>query len=718
MDLPQQFRGNRQKRKLRARRHRSTTRTAFLIVVPCVILVVLAGVAFLALDIFGAFGRDLPQLSNQVAASLPQTTKIYAADGQLLAYLHKDQNRTVIANSDIPDTMKHAVVAIEDKRFYQHNGVDYSRILGAFSADLKANKVVQGGSTITMQLVKNLYLGGQDTSITDKIYEASLALQYEKTHTKDTILTNYLNTVFFGANAYGLEAAAQTYFGEEPKDLTVAQAALLAGLLQAPSTYDHRRHPKAAITRRHTVLLVMLDQNYITQAQYQEAIKEPLKLASSPYVQVQDPYVVDYVKKQLVNMFGADEAYGGGLMVETSINPAYQKLASQAISSLLNRPGDPASALVSIDPKTGFIRAMVSSTDYSKFQFNLAAQAQRQPGSAFKMFCLTAAIEEGIDPNTTYYASQPLSLQLPGTTKPWTVHTFSNSYAGVINLVQATLQSDNTVYAQLVLDVGVDHLIDVAKRMGITSYLNANPAIVLGGLTYGVTPLEMASAYGTLADRGVHVQPTIITKVTDASGKVLYDTPPKSTQAISAVVSYAVTQILQENVQQGTGVRAQIGRPAAGKTGTATDFANAWFCGYTPDLATAVWVGYPQGNVAMTNVHGVSVQGGSFPAEIWAAFMKPAETDFPVKAFAAPQTLVKYDPFFQSHYAVPPTTSTSSTTSTTSTSLAGSSTTVFGPPTTSPPTTSPPTTSPPTTSPPTTSFTPTTVTPVNSPPTT
>jgi len=456
-----------------------------------------------------------------------------------------------------------------------------------------------------------------------------------------------------------------------------------------------------AKTRRNTVLLAMYQQSYITEAQYHQAESAPVVLVRySPYVQVQEPYVVDYVKQQLVTMFGATEAYDGGLRVETSINPAYQKLASQAISSLLDRPGDPASALVSIDPKTGYIRAMVSSTDYSKSQFNLAAQAQRQPGSAFKTFCLTAAIEEGIDPSTTYYVSQPLSLHLPGTSKPWTVHTFGNTYAGTINLVQATLESDNTVYAQLVLDVGVDHMIDVAHRMGITSYLNSNPAIVLGGLTYGVTPLEMASAYGTLADQGVHVRPTIITKVTDSSGKVLYDTPPSASQAISAGVAYAVTQILQQNVQRGTGVNAQIGRPAAGKTGTATDFANAWFCGYTPDLATAVWVGYPQGNVPMTDVHGIQVQGGSFPAEIWAAFMKPAESDFPAKDFPVPQTLAQYAPFFQSHYAVPATTSTSSTTST---SVPRSSTTVPRPPTSTPPSTSPSSTSPPTTAPPTTS---------------
>ena len=447
----------------------------------------------------------------------------------------------------------------------------------------------------------------------------------------------------------------------------------------------------------------MYKQSYITAAQYQDALSTPIKLGPySPYTQVQEPYVVDYVKQQLFAMFGQEKVFAGGLRVETTINPAYQKLAAQAISSTLNQPGDPSAALVSIEPKSGYIRAMVSSSDYDKSKFNLAAQSKRQPGSAFKPFCLTAAIEEGIDPYNTYYQSQPLSLTIPGSTKPWVVHTFGNSYYGASSIFEGTLRSDNTVYAQLALDVGADHIVDVAQRMGITSYLNADPAIALGGLTYGVSPLEMASAYGTLADQGGHVQPTIIDKVWDASGKVIWQATPKATQAISAGVAYVVTQILEQNVQRGTGTKAQIGRPAAGKTGTAQDFGNAWFCGYTPNLSTAVWMGFPNANTPMTNVHGISVTGGSFPAQMWAKFMYEADRDFPETDFAAPQVTVKYNEAFQSQYSVFPTSSTTtSSTTSTSTTLPGSTTTsVTAPPsttlTTAPPTTQPTTPVPPT----------------------
>jgi penicillin-binding protein 1A len=409
---------------------------------------------------------------------------------------------------------------------------------------------------------------------------------------------------------------------------------------------------------------------------------------------VQEPYVVDYVKQQLIAMYGTEKVFKGGLRVETTIDPAYQKLAADSISSVLDRPGDPSAALVSVEPNTGYIRAMVSSSDYDKSKFNLAAQARRQPGSTFKVFCLVGAIEMGIDPNSTYYRSQPLQLKIAGSSQPWSVHTFGDRYYGVSSVSQATLRSDNSVYAQLAMDVGADRIVDVARRMGITSQLNADPAIVLGGLTYGVSPLEMASAYGTLADKGQHVAPTIISKVWDASGKVIWQASPKASQAISAGAAYATTQILRQNLSRGTGTAAQIGRPAAGKTGTATDFADAWFCGYTPNLSTVVWVGHPEGKVPMTAVHGISVTGGSFPAEIWQKFMYQADRAYPKQDFTAPQALVQYDNFFRSAYAVAPTsTTTSSTTSTTSSTT----TTLVAPPTTQPPTSQPPATQPPTT---------------------
>ena len=674
-------------------RHRGPRAIVVVAALMAAVLGVTAGAVLLGLNMVVAGARDLPQLGNQQPVSEAETTQIFASDGTLLAFLYGEQNRTIISSQEISPELKHAIVAIEDQRFYEHKGVDYQGLIRALAADIEAKKAVQGASTITEQLVGNLYLNRNDTSLSRKIKEAALALQYEQKYTKDEILAQYLNTVYFGANAYGVQAAAQTYFDKDPKDLTLAEAALLAGLPQAPTAFNPRVNPQGALNRRNEVLAAMYKQGYVTFDQYQQALGTPIELGpSSPYTQVREPYVVDYVKQQLFAMFGQEKVFKGGLRVETTINPAYQKLAATAISTTLNQPGDPSAALVTVDPKTGYIRAMVSSSDYDKTKFNLAAQARRQPGSAFKPFCLVGALEMGIDPYSTYYQSQPLQLKIPGSSTPWSVSTFGNSYYGTSSIFQATLRSDNTVYAQLAMDVGADRIVDVAHRMGITSPLNADPAVVLGGLTYGVSPLEMASAYGTLSNQGQHVEPVIIDKVWDASGKLIWQASPKTAQAISAGVAYAATEILEQNVLRGTGTAAQIGRPAAGKTGTASDFADAWFCGYTPNLSTAVWVGHPEGKVPMTDVHGISVTGGSFPAQIWSRFMDKADRDFPQTDFFPPQAPAQYDQRFQSQYAVPPTSSTTS--SSTSTTLLTSTTTSTTPgaPDTGPPTTPSPTT--------------------------
>jgi penicillin-binding protein 1A len=697
----------------RERRKRQRRRLWGIIAGLLVLALVLGAVLFvtLARQVVKAGSADLADLTDMSAqqpVNEAQTTQIYAGDGTLLAYLYGDQNRTIISSQSIAPDLKHAIVAIEDKRFYSHNGVDLPGLMRAMAVDVGSSKSAQGASTITEQLVGNLYLDRQDMSVNRKVREAWLALQYEKKYSKDEILTQYLNTVFFGANAWGVQAAAQTYFGKDPSQLTLAESALLAGLPQAPTAYNPRRNPNSALARRNDVLKAMLDQAYITQGEYDQAVGTPIQLATaSPYTTVREPYVVDYVKQQLIAMFGKDKVFQGGLRVQTTIDPAFQKLAATAISSTLNQTGDPSAALVSIQPTTGYIMAMVSSSDYDTSQFNLAAQAQRQPGSTFKMFALVGAIEMGIDPAHTYYDSKPLQLQIPGSTTPWDVSTFGNKYYGTSSLVQATLRSDNSVYAQLTMDIGADRVVDVAQRMGITSHLDAYPAIVLGGLKYGVSPLEMASAYGTLADSGEHVEPVIISKVWDASGKLVYNAQPKTTQAISAGVAYAATQILEENIARGTGTAADIGRPAAGKTGTATDYADAWFCGYTPNLSTTVWMGHPQGNIPMTDVHGVSVTGGTFPAQIWQKFMYDADRRYPQTDFTIPGVLVQYEPHFQGNYTVVSTTSTTSTstTSTTSTTLPGgdTTTTTVGPGTTDTTAPPPPTTD--TTAPPPTTTT-------------
>jgi penicillin-binding protein 1A len=318
---------------------------------------------------------------------------------------------------------------------------------------------------------------------------------------------------------------------------------------------------------------------------------------------------------------------------------------------------------------------MLGGSDYDSSKFNLAAQGRRQPGSAFKTFCLVAAIEMGMDPFNTYYESMPVTINIPGSIEPWEVSTYGGSYYGSSTVASATLRSDNTVYAQMAMDVGAERIVDVAHRMGITSELNADPAIALGGLKYGVSALEMASAYATLANGGVHVEPVIIRRIKDSTGNVVWEANPKKTQAISEGVAYEVTRLLQANIASGTGTRADIERTNAGKTGTTTNWYDAWFCGYTPNLATAVWMGNADAQVSMDNVHGIHVTGGSLPAMIWHDFMFQAERDYPERLFLEPASPVRFDPFFQSTYSVAPT--SSSTISITTTTL---------PPETTPPT--------------------------------
>jgi penicillin-binding protein 1A len=625
------------------------------IIVPLVVAGILAGLFMTGLKAVASVQQAMPSLEAQKEVTLAQTTEIYAADGTLLAYLHEEQNRTVISGKEIPNVLRHAVVAIEDERYYEHNGVDVEGMFRALAANIRAQGISEGFSTITMQLVGRLYLDRNEMTLTRKFNEMALAWQLEHKYSKNEILDMYLNTVYFGATAYGVEAAARTFFNKDPVELTLAEAALLAGLPQRPNGYSPRKHPELAIERRNLVLDKMEELGYITVTEYEEAVQEPLVLAPySPYTQVQEPYVVAYVRKQLIDMYGEDRVFKGGLRVETTINPAYQKLAMDAISTTLDRGGDPAAALVSIETKTGHIVAMVGGNNYDTSKFNLASQGRRQPGSAFKPFVLTAALEMGIDPWRTYYMSTPVTLMYPGAIKPWKVTTYGHDYYGPSTIVQATLRSDNTVYAQMSLDVGVDRIIDVAQRMGITSELNADPAIALGGLTYGVSPLEMASAYATLGNGGVHVEPTIIRSIRDSTGQVIWEAHPRETQALSPGVAYDVTRILAQNMTSGTGTRAAIGRPAAGKTGTASNWDDAWFVGYTPYLSTAVWMGDPDAQVPMTNVHGIKVTGGSFPAVMWRKFMYTADQDYPLEQFAVPAVLAVYDYYFISKYGLSP----------------------------------------------------------------
>jgi penicillin-binding protein 1A len=612
-----------------------------------VLAIVVSGVGAVA-----AF-RTSCDLNQLRPVEIGQNSFIYAADGSLLGSIPAEKNRTPVTLHRISPWMRKASVAVEDRRFYEHGGVDYQGIIRAAWSDLRAGHVVQGGSTIAQQLVRNLYISKERT-FKRKLKEACLAIKLSRRWTKDRILNEYMNQVYYGNHAYGIEAAAQTYFSKHARNLTLAQSALLAGLPQAPSTYDPIHRPGAATTRRDLVLRAMLVNGNITQAQYRKAIRvrslglKPGKL----YTRIKEPYFFSYVRDQLIAEYGANTVRSGGLRVYTTIDPRLQRAAARAIRNTLYLRNDPAAAIVSIAPATGAIRAMTAVTPgRTGNQFNLVAQARRQPGSTFKTFVLTAAIAQGMNPDSTYYTSAPFRYQPDPYTPAWEVQTYDHSYAGSISVTSATLRSDNTVYAQLTLDVGPEKVAAMAHRLGVKSHLDIVPAMGLGA--DAISPLEEASAYATLAAGGIYSKPMAIREVKLANGKVDTDAGwgnPSRKRVISDGVASEVTRILEMNIQEGTGVGAYFGRPSAGKTGTTDNHADAWFSGYTPQLETTVWVGYPGGEIPMENVHGISVAGGTFPATIWKLFMESALWKAPVLNWLSPRNPIEWRPFTQGQY--------------------------------------------------------------------
>ena len=528
---------------------------------------------------------------------------------------------------DIPVDLRRATVAIEDERFYKHDGVDLNAIVRAGIKNLESGKTVQGGSTITQQLVRALYIKDPKRDFARKIREAKLASELEDKHSKTWILHNYLNSVPYGTvggrTAIGVEAAAVTFFDKHARNLNLAESAMIAGLPQAPSQYNPFRNEQAAIQRRNEVLRQMAANRFITQAEAAEAMQQPVKLKrGTRYITRREPYMFDYVQEQLIERYGFGVVRRGGLRIHTTINPKVQDVARQAIVGQLYDPNDPSAAIVTIDPSNGYIRAMASSTRYQDRTFNLAAQGHRQPGSAFKTMVLTAAIRAGVDPNRTTYVSKPLKLDDPELgVYDWEVVTYGRTYSGTMTIKSATVASDNTVYAQLILDVGPKKVCETAHLLGVTSKLDCYPAEGLGGLTRGVTPLEMANAYATLASGGIRNKPKAIKRVVFPDGKSEDLGKPVRKRVLTDGQADAVTQILEANVLGGTGTAAQYGCPAAGKTGTTDNFTDAWFVGYTPHLSTAVWVGYPDEQVSMEATRIGSVAGGTWPARIWHDFM-------------------------------------------------------------------------------------------------
>jgi penicillin-binding protein 1A len=631
---------------------------------------VLLGLVALAMvsTLFGmlmAVASDLPALENQAEFDKAENSvlwpdnpdcKFRETDGCEIATLTGNQNRILLEPEEISPAIKNAVVAVEDRRFYGHEGVDYMGIARALWQDIAARSAVQGGSTITQQFVKNALAAQGNRSVFQKLRESALAYHLERRWTKDKILTQYLNTVYFGNGAYGVEAAVRTYFRgdhlEEQQELidaglieedenddlrtarvvSPAEAALLAGMISSPSLYDPVQNPTRAKQRRNLVLERMLEEEMITPSEYEDALDDALPDPDSihpPRPESDNPYFSSWLTQQLVDRYGPGVVFGGGLQIKTTLDPELQTAAEAAISQNLGEIG-PSASLVAIENKTGEVKAMVGGSDFEERPFNLATNGHRQPGSAFKPFTLITALRAGVSPEQTY-ESRPKEFPVPnsGGKETFVVHNYEDQYSGIASLYTATVNSDNSVYAELGLEVGTRKIARLARQMGIATRLSTNPAMTLGGLRQGVTPLEMAYAYSTIANGGVRVSGTLASR---EGGPVAFEkvegagiekeNEKVENRIFPSAVAGDAKALLEGVVLSGTGENAQIGEFAAGKTGTTENYGDAWFVGFNKELTVAVWVGYADRLQQMeTEYAGGPVAGGTFPADIWQQFM-------------------------------------------------------------------------------------------------
>jgi penicillin-binding protein 1A len=623
---------------------------ALMVVGILLVLAALAGVGYIV-----SVAASAPPLSSLKPKATAENTRVFAADGRPLGFIQADDLHLPLHSEDIPQVVKDATIAIEDERFYKHKGVDYEGVVRAAIKNFTSRKTVQGGSTITMQLVRSLYISNERT-YTRKIREAKLAEELEDEHSKEWILEKYLDSIPYGTvggqSAIGIKAAAKIYFSKNLKDLTLQQAALLAGLPQAPSDYSPTRSRRAAKNRRNEVLDKMAELGMITQDKAQTAMAKPLGLKVSTYFSKRrEEYFFDYVKDQLFREYGAQTVRAGGMKVYTTIDLNKQAEARDTIADHIGGIG-PSSAIVTLNPRNGYIEAMASSGDYGQSNFNLAAQGHRRPGSTFKVMALMTALRKGVNPDSTHYVSRSPTIIEDPVYGHVDVKTYGGVGAGNLSLRQATLKSDNSVYIQLALDLGPDEVKKTARDMGITSTLKGYPAETLGGLENGVSPLEMATAYGSIASGGYRLRPTAIKKIKFPDGRVEEgrDLPKrfrvKKVRIFEDGVAAEAREILEQNIQGGTGTHANIGCPAAGKTGT-TDFnTDAWFIGFTPRYVTSVWVGYPKDDIQMNGLYfGRNVDGGTFPADIWGDYMKRIKGSY-CGDFTPPEHPFVSSPFF------------------------------------------------------------------------
>ncbi len=586
--------------------------------------------------VYASILRDLPDLEGPPAGR-DQTSVILDRNGEVLATLFAEQNRTDRPLSETPLVLRQAVIATEDARFYDHVGVDPIGIARALWVDIRTRSTAQGGSTITQQYVKNAFITPEQT-LKRKVSEAILAYQLEKRYSKDRILELYLNTIYFGHGAYGVESAAQVYFGKPVTDLDLAESAMLAGLIKSPGRFSPYLQPENALSARNTVLRQMTDRGLISEEERVAAADTEPVLAGLSARDVTAPYFVEYVKAALVETYGSDAVFRGGISVTTTLDTRMQRAAEAAIAEALHEPDDPSAALVAVDPHTGEILAMVGGRDFASQQYNVAVQGRRQPGSAFKPFVLATALSAGVTAEDTYECG-PASLTLPNG-QTWSV-TGASGRTGPMRLREAMEKSINSVFAQLILEVGAEEVARTANRMGVASQMTPVPAIALGGHEEGVSPLDMAAAYGTLATGGTHAVPFGIAAVRDVDGTELFVAESQAESVLDPAVAYLTTDVLRGVITKGTGGAAAIGRPAAGKTGTTQRYRDAWFVGYTPDLVASVWVGHAEEQREMTDVRGRNVTGGSIPAQIWATFMKQALDGRAAADFERPAGLVE-----------------------------------------------------------------------------
>jgi penicillin-binding protein 1A len=622
------------------------------------LLAILIPLALLAMisTVFGmmmAVASDLPALEQLPQVAKRKNSVLTDIRGRRLTTLTSNQGRIIVNQDQIGAYAKYAVIAVEDQRFYENSGVDLRGIGRAFFQDVVQGRQAQGGSTIAQQFVKNALQAQSKRTVFEKLREAAMAYHLTRKWSKERILTEYLNTVYFGNGAYGIEAAARTYFGADPnhKDcgkpknsmcasqLTPAEGALLAAIIASPSRFDPVAHPGAAMGRRNLVLKKMLDQGRLTGPQYSDAIHETLFAGLTPPHVDTTPgseYFVSWVRQSLVDQVGPQRAFEGNLNVQTTLDLDLQKNAQQAVNNWLAYPEGPTASVVVIDNKSGEVRAMVGGRDYDKAPFNLATQGQRQPGSSIKPFILAEALRQGIGPGTVFPSRKRFFTVKKGSSEQFVVNNFENEYAGQSTVANALTFSDNAVFAALGIKVGTKKVAKLAERMGIRTPVSSNLAMTLGGLSQGVTPLDMAHAYETFASGGKRISGTLgtskdgpvgihlITK-RDDSKDVVARNKPKTKRILSEKLAAEETQLLTGPVKYGTAVRAQYGGFAAGKTGTTENSGDAWFVGYTPRWTIAVWVGYPTTLKPMlTDFRGTAVTGGTFPAMIWHDFVVAA----------------------------------------------------------------------------------------------